>query len=175
MLTCTECWRHEFSFEAALALGELAWPLSRAVVLHKDAGERRLAPVLAGLLAAQVALAWPAWTPPQAVTFIPATPLALRRRGFDHAEALATALAAEVGAPVTRALVRSAAADQRALSRSARARNVAGSLEVPAPVSGSLLLVDDVMTTGATLDAAAAALLAAGADRVRCAVVARAW
>ena len=60
-LVCTECWSREWAFEAALAVGSLEAPLARAVVLHKDAGERRLAAVFGRLLAEQVGVAWPGW------------------------------------------------------------------------------------------------------------------
>jgi predicted amidophosphoribosyltransferase len=172
-LVCTECWNSEWSFEASVALGSLEPPLSRAVVLHKDAGERRLAPVLGGLLAEVVERDWPGWA--QSVSFVPATAKAVRRRGFDHADAIASAVAARIEAPLLPALVRTAALDQRALGRDARAANAAGSFAAVAPASGRVLLVDDVMTTGATLDAASAVLLEAGAGAVRCAVLARSW
>lgn len=172
-LVCTECWNSTWSFEASIALGSLEPPLSRAVVLHKDASERRLAPVLGGLLADVVEREWPSWA--QAVSFVPATTKAVRRRGFDHAEAIAAAVAAGLEAPLVPALARTIALDQRALGRAARAANAAGSFAAVAPVSGRALLIDDVMTTGATLDAAAASLLEAGAGAVRCAVLARSW
>ena len=118
-LTCTECWNREWAFEAALALGEFEPPLARAVVLHKDAGERRLAAVLGGLLGNEVSDAWDGWA--DAVAFVPATRAALRRRGFDHGFAIANALADNQGIPLLRALHRAAALDQRTLGRAARA------------------------------------------------------
>jgi len=174
-LTCTECWTREWAFSAAVALGEFEAPLARAVVLHKDAGERRLAAVLGILLAEQVAEVWPAWT--QAIAYVPATRVAYRRRGFDHGLALARALAETLGVPLLAALDRGRALDQRALGRTERAENAAGTfsanehLQLPARV----LLTDDVFTTGATLDAAASVLLDAGAGEVRVAAVARVW
>ncbi len=174
-LTCTECWNREWAFSAALALGELEAPLARAVVLHKDAGERRLAAVLGALLAEQVALSWPGWA--QAVTFVPATRAAFRRRGFDHGLAIGSELASALGVPLVSALTRGDARDQRSLGRTARAANAAGTFS---PASGvelpdRVLITDDVLTTGATLDAAAAVLLDAGAAEVRVAAVARSW
>ncbi|HET6352125.1 MAG TPA: phosphoribosyltransferase family protein [Coriobacteriia bacterium] len=170
---CTECWERSFAFEAAVALGELAPPLSRAVVLHKDAGERRLGDALGRLLGQEVSACWPQWA--DAVTWIPPTHAALTRRGFDHGLALASPVGAALGVTVKPLLTRAAAKDQRALGRDARAANAAGtfgSLETP---PSRVLIVDDVLTTGATLDAAAAALLDAGAEAVRVAVVARSW
>ena len=172
-LTCTECWQREWSFEAALALGEFERPLSRAVVLHKDAGERRLAAVLGSLLAEQVDARWPGWA--QGVAFVPATRRARARRGFDHGLAIAETVARDLHVPLTEALARSAARDQRMLGRDARAANAAGTFSAVAAVGGRMLLVDDVFTTGATLDAAAGTLLDAGAEAVRVVAVARAW
>ncbi len=173
-LTCTECWSTEFAFEAGLALAELDGSLPRAIVLHKDAGERRLGAVLGALLAECVVVRWGQW--PDAVAWIPPTPAALARRGFDHARGIAEPVARRVGAPLAGLLARSNARDQRVLGRTDRSRNAAGSLAVVAPaVPARVLLVDDVLTTGATLDAASQELLAAGAQAVRVAVIARAW
>ena len=172
-LTCTECWNREWAFSAGLALGEFERPLSRAVVLHKDAGERRLAVVLGELLAGQVAAQWRGW--PQAVTFVPATRSAMLRRGFDHGLSIAQVVARELDVQLAASLVRSESRDQRALGRAARAANAAGSFSVDGPTEGRILLVDDVFTTGATFDAAAIALLEAGAQEVRVAAVARTW
>jgi predicted amidophosphoribosyltransferase len=172
-LVCTECWSREWAFEAALAVGSLEAPLARAVVLHKDAGERRLAAVFGSLLAEQVGALWPGWA--ECVTYVPATKAALRRRGFDHGRAIAHTLAGELGVPLAHALLRTAARDQRSLGRSERAANAAGTFVSTAGVPPKVLLCDDVFTTGATLDTAAAVLLSAGADTVRVAAVARAW
>ena len=172
-LTCTECWSREWAFEAAVALGEFEAPLARAVVLHKDAGERRLADVFGVLLAKEVIALWPQWV--DGVAYVPATRAALRRRGFDHGRAIAASLASALGVPLLDALVRGDALDQRALGRAARAVNAAGTFSVSGTLSGHVLLADDVFTTGATLDAAAGALIDAGAEAVRAAAVARAW
>ncbi len=173
VLTCTECWNREWAFSAALALGEFERPLSRVVVLHKDAGERRLALVLGMLLAETVAAEWPGWA--ETVAFVPATRAAVKRRGFDHGRAIAEALAAELGVGLSATLGRRDARDQRSLGRVARAANAAGTFTAAGEVRGRVLLTDDVFTTGATLDAAAAVLLECGADEVRVAAVARTW
>ena len=173
VLVCTECWDRDWAFEAALSLGEFEAPLARAVVLHKDAAEQRLGGLLGSLLAEQIARRWPGWT--EAVAFVPATRAALRRRGFDHGRAIASEVARLLEVPLLEALARAAARDQRVLGREERARNVVGSFSAGGPLPEHVLVCDDVLTTGATLDAAAGALIAAGAGSVRCATVARAW
>lgn len=172
-LVCTECWNHSFSFTRAISAGELTGPLARAVVLHKDAGERRLGPELGTLVATAVPQDWSAWT--DAVTWIPATDTAIRRRGFDHGQVLGEAVAQHLARPSALLLSRTAARDQRSLGRGARAQNASESFRARTAPPERVLLVDDVFTTGATLDAAAKVLLRAGCAEVRVAVVARAW
>jgi ComF family protein len=91
-------------------------------------------------------------------------------RGYNQAERIARPLAAYIGVPLLPALRRSRPTRaQTSLGRTARAANLRNAFRVPRPgrVQGlRLLLVDDVATTGATLDAAAAALIRAGADDV---------
>lgn len=172
-LVCTECWRTSLSFERAVALGVLDGGLARGVVLHKDAGERRLGPLFGDMLAERVAEQWSGWA--DAVTWIPATREAVIRRGFDHAHALAVRVALGIAAPLQHTLEREKARDQRSLGRTARASNAAGTFISCGPVPPKIVLIDDVLTTGATLDAASSVLLEAGASAVRVAVLARAW
>lgn len=147
----------------------------RLVTTYKDRGERRLAGTMAALMAPYVAPGWRDGL--QAVTFVPATPAARRRRGFDHAELLAQAVAEELGIACIDVLRRPHSFDQRRLSRAARLANMEGSMQAlpGATLPRSVLLVDDVCTTGATLFAASEALREAGAACVRCLTFARAW
>lgn len=170
---CAECGRTSFAFAGARCAGVLEWPLSRLVTVHKDAGELRLTPVLAALAAA-AAGEWSEWA--QAATFVPATPGAVGRRGFDHAALLAAAFGAAAGVPALDLLEARPRRDQRGLTRDARRENArAGLRTLPGTrPPARVLLIDDVLTTGATLDAAASALLAAGAREVRAVALARA-
>ncbi len=99
-------------------------------------------------------------------------------RGFDHARAIAAGLARELHLPLGTELIRIRnTPPQVHLPRTRRLTNVRGAFAVrsPATVAGaSVLLVDDVTTTGATADEATRTLLAAGADRVTLAVLAKA-
>jgi ComF family protein len=103
---------------------------------------------------------------------IPLHAVRRRERGFNQAELLAAALSARVGLPVRPLLRRrSPTARQVGLTAAERRRNVSGAFDVPSGLASScrnrcLILVDDVLTTGATLDAAARALARAGADPV---------
>lgn len=109
------------------------------------------------------------------VTWVPARRSDVRRRGFDHAEVLARGVAAALGLPATAMLVRRGVqVDQAGLDRHARAANLTGAFEAARPLEGPVLLVDDLVTTGATATAGARALRSAGASRVDLATACRA-
>lgn len=99
-----------------------------------------------------------------------------RRRGFNQARVLAEAYATPEGLPVLDALVRiRSTRTQTHLSVAGRAKNVGGAFARLMPVAGlRLLLIDDVLTTGATADACAAILKAGGAVSVTLLTAARA-
>jgi ComF family protein len=110
-------------------------------------------------------------------------PLHWRRswaRRFNQSALLATAISAESGVPVTAGALKrvKATAQQVGLSRSERAANVQGAFRVPeagkSAVAGRrLVLVDDVLTSGATVEGCARALLRAGAQNVDVLIFAR--
>ena len=182
-LTCTECWEIEYSFEAALSVGILDGPLARAVVLMKDANERRLAGILGGILAKHIRLHWRDWlTDKGVITWVPATKEAIRRRGYDHGELLAQAVANHLAVPAIPLLARRPkikARDQRGLSRDERfigseQFSFAKEKDLAQHIS-KVLVIDDVFTTGATVEAAATTLAQAGIPHIRVAVLGRAW
>ena len=201
-LTCTECGRSRQRDQATGAVPPQdgpreRWPM-RSVVCSmsyrgtpaaivtglKDAHELRLAPLMAAAIATSLdeASAWdasdglPRFDPSRtdALCFVPATAAAFARRGFDHMELVARELCGQLGLALHDALVRSQGRDQRVLGRKERARNVWGTVSVARDVSGlNLLLVDDVITTGASLGACTQALLDAGAASVTACAFAR--
>ncbi len=155
------------------------WPLDALIRAYKDAGERRASELLAGMLVQTIretVLSVGAEALPDVLTFVPCTPAAFARRGFDHMERIAQDAAAQLGLPLIDMLACRTTRDQRRLGRQMRQVNVRGSFVVVAPASGArILLIDDVVTTGSTIGAAALALKEAGAERVTAAALARAW
>lgn len=183
-LVCTECRGEATAVDRCLAAAVFEGPPARIVRAYKDGGERRLAVEIARLMvgAARDAerLAPDRYagllSDADALAFVPVTAEAYRRRGFDHMEAVAREASRACGAPVVDALLKHGSADQREFSREERLASSRDVYEVVEDVRGArLLLLDDVITTGATVGAAAAALKRAGARRVDALAFARVW
>jgi ComF family protein len=140
-----------------------------ALAALKYDGELRLVDVLAEQMAARWARAGIGG---DVLVPVPVHAARLRQRGFDQAELLARAVGRQLRLPVATVLERATrTAAQHSLGRRARVANVGGAFAVTATaasqVSGKwVVLVDDVVTTGATFSGCAAALYAAGAYAV---------
>lgn len=110
---------------------------------------------------------------PDAVIPVPLHPLRARERGFDQADWLGRRLARRLGLPCMTAQRVRMTPTQRGLPRKARRANLRNAFRIDRPLPAHVVLLDDVMTTGATFDALAKACRAAGAQRIEAWAVAR--
>lgn len=166
--------RHRLRSLASLrSTGAYQGPLEKAIRRFKYDGRRPLARPLGRLIAEWVLLEGLAG---DLVTCVPLHPRRQRARGYNQSELLAREAAARLGLECRFQLTRwRETPPQVGLDRASRLDNVRGAFRWRAQdlARSSVLLIDDVATTGATLDACAAALRAAGSGPVTGLTVAR--
>jgi ComF family protein len=99
---------------------------------------------------------------------VPPRPGKIHDRGWDQIDDIAVSLSRDFGYPVVRCLERTSSVAQKTLDRLGRKTNLRGRIAVrnTTPVPASAIVLDDLMTTGATLDACAEALKNAGCGKV---------
>lgn len=173
---CWECRRGRRAFRFCRHAGLYGGALRRAILLLKYAGREALADPLGHWMA--LAAARPELRGVEALVPVPLHFVRRHARGYNQAERLAEALSKRTGVPVVNALRRRRwTRAQAGLRRHARRRNVEGVFEATALADGlhgrHALMIDDVCTTGATLEACARALRLAGVRRVDALTLAR--
>lgn len=162
---CGECKNVDYGFESARAPLRYEGVGKEIVHALKYRGytrvvERLMAPLMLGVLDHSDGY--------DAVAPVPLHRSRLRRRGFNQAALMARAIAGELNTSVSDTLeVVRRTRDQVELSGTGRRANVAGAFRARRRVSGNILLIDDVFTTGATMSECAGVLLQAGAREVR--------
>ncbi len=172
-ILCVRCLRDPPHFDATFTLADYAPPVDGMVIALKFRHRLELARVFGEMLAARLGEKLPR------DALLAPVPLAFERhaeRGFNQAREIARTVARRLALPLAAdALVRVRhGAPQEALTLDARRRNVRGAFAARAEVHGrTVIVVDDVMTSGATLDEVATVLKHAGAARVLNLVVAR--
>jgi len=168
---CMLCRSGRLAFDEVFCYGAYEGTLRKLIHLFKYSGMRGLAQPLGGMLANAL---------PRARQFdaVTAVPLHWRKRwvrGYNQSQLLGRVIARRRRIPLIRALRRvSATRVQAGLSNAQRRQNVAGAFAARRRVAGMrILLIDDVMTTGATAGACARALKKAGARSVSLLALAR--
>lgn len=159
------------------AAGDYAEQLRGALIAYKERGRRQLTERLADYLADAVdcAVRTMAGPAPPVLVPVPSSRAAARSRGGDHVLRLARLVGRQAGLPVLPALTLTGPVrDSAGLSAEQRRRNLAGRMAVgsAADLPGPPILLDDIVTTGATLAEAARALTVAGWPPAGAAVVA---
>ena len=170
-LVCGRCLASPPSFHRATALADYAPPVDSMVTALKFRARLELASAFGGLLAQRVAVT--------ATALVVPVPLAFERlseRGFNQslqiARTFCRASGARLGADVVRRIRHSP--PQQTLALDERRRNIRGAFEMTGDVRRcDVLVVDDVMTSGSTMDEIARLLASAGAAQVHALVVAR--
>jgi len=172
---CGDCRRQAPAFDLARAVGTHTGPLRRLIIAYKFEGRTRLAEPLAQML--EEYLTSPGGpgarllAETEVIVPVPLHPNRRRWRGYDQAELLATNLAPRLGRPaLLSALARvKETQPQISLTPAQRRSNVRGAFRVrdPGAIAGrQVMLLDDVFTTGATMQECAKALKRAQAKSV---------
>jgi len=176
---CRQCQFALVTSPACIVGGGIAAALSfdgvaRSAILGLKYGNRRaVATALAEILVRRLSLAVPGAGPLDQVDLVTWAPTSRRRvveRGYDQGELLARAVARQLGVPCRRLLFRVHGAPQAGRGRAERLEGPTFRVRSGRPLR--VLVVDDVVTTGATLVAAGKALRAAGICEVRLVAVA---
>lgn len=168
---CGRCLSAPPPYACTIAAWRYAFPADRLLQRLKYGGDLALAEPLGDALARAVVLRGER---PDAIVAMPSSRARQRHRGFNHAQEIARRVARVLDVPLAGCLARTRdAPPQAGLALRERKRNVRGAFAASGCEGRTVAIVDDVMTTGATLDAAARAMLAAGARRVDAWVVAR--
>ncbi len=170
---CPDCRKNLYAFDGQRSAGIYQGDLRKAIAKMKFQGERWISRPLARLMAGAARV----FLPVDLVVPIPLEPGSRIRRGYNQALDLAKEIGPLIDVPVIDLLVREKRyAHQAELGRSMRWRNLMESMSSKTPINlrgQRILLVDDVTTTGATLDEAARVLKGMGAEKVFCVTAAR--
>lgn len=174
---CRRCARVEPSYDRVRSLYEYGGAVKKSIIAFKFQGKRELAEALAALMTEyyEIELAG------EKVDFIVPVPLHSERelgRGFNQSLSLAEFIGIATGVPVSNKMIKRVRATEtmNKLGRAQRFRNMEGAFNVidRSIVDGrQIMLLDDVITTGATLDECAGTLKRCGAKRVICLTLAR--
>ena len=176
-MLCGECIKDPPPFSRVVAPFHYRFPVDRMLQRYKDSEQRAFAKPLLYQLSdtlTETLDAEPSWRPDLLIP-APMHPARRRSRGFNQASDIAEHLSHQLGIPWSATLVvkRSKTRAQRSLDRQARLANLSGVFEVTGAPPNRIALVDDVVTTGATVRQLSSVLKQAGAGDVQVWALAR--
>lgn len=159
---CSFCERAKHDFDRAFVVFSYEEPIKEIIKGYKFSGRRyygeRFFDIMAQKLPPRVAESI------SVVTSVPLHPRRFKQRGFNQSEILARGVAKRLGIEYDELLKRTVYTRKQSLRKEHQSMN--GCFEALKNVYGSVLLIDDVLTTGSTADGCASELKAAGAERV---------
>jgi ComF family protein len=167
---CGQCLQRPPHFKRTVAIFAYAFPLNKLVLALKYAEKLHLAKLLGERIAMHVQ------TPPDCIVAMPLHRSRLKQRGFNQSLQLARSVGKQLNLPILAFACQRVrdTPSQSTLPWKARGRNMRKAFSCTNEVRGKhVAIVDDVMTTGATMNELALALLNAGASEVSAWVVAR--
>jgi ComF family protein len=174
---CVECKKSRFAFDRTWSACLYEGVLKELLHLFKYKGKLALSGILCERMIDFIKNNREIIDGVDYITFVPLYSGWLNEREYNHSGVLASAVSAEFRIPVSKALAkRSRTRRQNELSRGERFTNLTdafGTKDDTRLDGAKLLLIDDVMTTGATFNECAKTLKAAGAKEVRCLALAR--
>jgi competence protein ComFC len=174
---CSQCEDNVFAFDCAVAAYVARGPVRELIHRLKYNGQFHLRKTIADWLWVAFSDRRIAEEPFDAIVPVPLHPVRTRERGYDQVSALAEIVARRTGRPLLKCLRRRRYTQtQTILDRDNRARNLHNAFDLrksTAVLGKRILLVDDVLTTGATLHECAKVLRSGGAISVRAVTVAR--
>lgn len=168
--TCGKCLQRKPGFDRTVAAFAYAFPVDKLIQAVKFSEQLALAAQLADTLAQCISVR------PDAIVAMPLHPLRLRERGFNQSLLLAQRLALDLGLPLLRDACQRTrnTMPQSTLPWQTRGKNMRKAFACSQDMSGKhIAIVDDVMTTGASIEELARTLRLAGAAQISAWVVAR--
>ena len=176
-LLCGDCMKHPPAFDSSFIPWRYQYPLDGMIGRYKYRGQRKFGrPLMADFAdLVQKARLDGAIAMPEVLVPWPMDARRRRQRGFNQAQDIAETIASALDLPVDNGLVRRVrrVRSQRELNREARLANLRGVFEVIPPVPERIAIVDDVVTTGATVRVLSSALREAGARNIQVWALAR--
>ncbi len=167
---CFDCSRSKQYFKQGISIYEYRGKVKKAMVHFKFFGKKRYAVTFGKLMSDKIKQMtnWPEF---DIIIYVPLHKTQLRKRGYNQAKLLAKELAQELNVPLRINIIRKdrQASHQRKLNRFQRQMNMRNTFEVDPNVSIeglTVLLVDDIYTTGATMNECARIMIKAGAKQV---------